>query len=179
MASKAMKDRPRMKRRETKEVGPQHSVLFPRRKAAITPEDRTDSGFNLMLNEITQNEEQAQETRKRIRKSWVVGSTVEIYSSSLRKWFDGQVIRIFTDAEGEWLEVKYSDNKVKQIQRLNEHIRPLRHAKKVPNGLDETRQMDMNWDRVLPAIDSGNIAFIKRFITSNNININEQHPETG
>eukprot|EP01083_Nonionella_stella_P293298 997407_1 len=179
MASLAGKGRSRMKRRETKEVGPQHSELSVLKNVAITPEDLTDSGFNLMLNEITQNEEQAQETQKRIKKSWVVGSKVEIYSSSLNRWFDGQVIRIFADTEGEWLEIKYSDNKVKQIQRLNEHIRPLRHARKVPNGLNETREMDMNWDRVLPAIDSGNIAFIKTFITSNNININEPHPETG
>eukprot|EP01083_Nonionella_stella_P149394 474432_1 len=179
MASLAGKGRSRMKRRETKEVGPQHSELSVLKNVAITPEDLTDSGFNLMLNEITQNEEQAQETQKRIKKSWVVGSKVEIYSSSLNRWFDGQVIRIFADTEGEWLEIKYSDNKVKQIQRLNEHIRPPRHARKVRNGLNETREMDMNWDRVLPAIDSGNIAFIKRFITANNININEPHPETG
>ena len=32
---------------------------------------------------------------------------MEVYSSTSKQWLDGQIVRIFNDEEGEWLEVQY------------------------------------------------------------------------
>ena len=61
------------------------------------------------------------------RNAWDIHSKCEIYSSSLKKWFRGEVIDIFVDDEGEWLKIKYiadGISKSKQVQRYNDHIRP-------------------------------------------------------
>eukprot|EP01084_Bolivina_argentea_P051820 95296_1 len=61
-----------------------------------------------------------------IRNSWVRGSRVEVYSRGRKKWMRGLVTRVFMDEEGEWLEVQYGDNLVKESPRESPDIRPLR-----------------------------------------------------
>eukprot|EP01084_Bolivina_argentea_P304807 526505_1 len=63
-----------------------------------------------------------------IRDGWKTGSHCQIYSNSKKKWFQGEVTQIFTDEEGEWLEVRYRyDNKStsKQVTRYSSDIRPI------------------------------------------------------
>ena len=64
-----------------------------------------------------------------IRKQWKVGSKVEVYSNSAKKWFEGDITRIFFDAEGEWLEVQYACGKVMRLKQIprddKDAIRPL------------------------------------------------------
>ena len=48
---------------------------------------------------------------------------VEIYSDGQNKWLNGLIYKIFTDDEGEWLEVRY-DKSAKQVQRFCSEIRP-------------------------------------------------------
>lgn len=63
-----------------------------------------------------------------IRKQWKVGSKVEVYSNSARKWFEGDITRIFYDAEGEWLEVQYAIQQMMRLKQIprddKEAIRP-------------------------------------------------------
>eukprot|EP01084_Bolivina_argentea_P273469 465847_1 len=63
-----------------------------------------------------------------IRAGWKTGSSCEIYSDSKMKWFDGEVAQIFTDEEGEWLEIRYGIGNLlgmkKQVQRYSALIRP-------------------------------------------------------
>ena len=42
------------------------------------------------------------------RKTWTVGSEVEVYSRSLSLWLAGSIGRVYSDDEGEWLEVNYA-----------------------------------------------------------------------
>ena len=69
---------------------------------------------------------------KAIRDSWIEGSKVQVYSKSASKWFNGTIIGIQHDEEGEWLEVFYSvsdDNRIKQVPRYDEDaVRPRRHS---------------------------------------------------
>eukprot|EP01084_Bolivina_argentea_P012617 23615_1 len=51
-----------------------------------------------------------------LRNELRVGSECEIYSREKNKTFPGKVVRIFTDNEGEWLEVQYGTRQ-KQIPR--------------------------------------------------------------
>eukprot|EP01084_Bolivina_argentea_P268155 455392_1 len=66
------------------------------------------------------NEENMDDT---IRESWKVDSKCEVYSVSKCKWYSAKIVNIFTDDEGEWLQVKYGSS-TKQIQRKNKQIRP-------------------------------------------------------
>jgi len=59
-----------------------------------------------------------------LRASWKTGSPCQIYSNSKKKWFMGEVAQIFTDEEGEWLEVRYDKSMSKQVQRYSSDIRP-------------------------------------------------------
>jgi len=60
-----------------------------------------------------------------MRKEWQVGSKCDIFSASKNKWFgNGEIVEISNDDEGEWLAVKYGQNKVKQIGRYSNEIRP-------------------------------------------------------
>eukprot|EP01084_Bolivina_argentea_P025622 47654_1 len=63
------------------------------------------------------------------RNKWKVNSKIEIYSESQYQWQKGQIINIHTDAEGEWLVVKYCGFMTKEIQRFSQYIRPVQ---KVP-----------------------------------------------
>ena len=73
------------------------------------------------MNVITQ-----QDLDEQIRRSWVRGAVVEVYSRGRKKWLRGLVMRVFHDDEGEWLEVRYGKNLVKEIPRDSPDIRPLR-----------------------------------------------------
>mmetsp|Transcript_20673 Transcript_20673/g.25539 ORF Transcript_20673/g.25539 Transcript_20673/m.25539 type:complete len:274 (-) Transcript_20673:48-869(-) len=59
-----------------------------------------------------------------LRNEWKVGSFVEIYSYSKRKWFLGEIVTIFDDNEGEWLEIRYNKSMSKEVQRYSSDIRP-------------------------------------------------------
>jgi len=60
----------------------------------------------------------------KIRAGWKMGASCQIYSNSKKKWFYGEVAQIFTDEEGEWLEVRYDKSMSKQVQRYSTDIRP-------------------------------------------------------
>ncbi len=80
-----------------------------------------NSNDNKSLEEMTQDDIDTQ-----IRNSWVRGSRVEVYSRGRKKWMRGLVTRVFVDEEGEWLEVRYGKNLVKETPRDSPDIRPLR-----------------------------------------------------
>ena len=42
-----------------------------------------------------------------LRKNWGQGSELMVYSNSKKAWFCGIVKKVFTDEEGEWLQVQY------------------------------------------------------------------------
>ena len=58
-----------------------------------------------------------------IRKRWGIGSKVEVFSNSTRTWCVGTIKNVKHDFEGEWLIVKYGNNKQKEIQRMNKNIK--------------------------------------------------------
>ena len=63
-----------------------------------------------------------------IRAAWKTGSRCEIFSASTKQWFLGEIVRTFTDEQGEWLEVRYGQstaNQKKQVHRDSDVIRPL------------------------------------------------------
>eukprot|EP01084_Bolivina_argentea_P108274 193494_1 len=70
-----------------------------------------------------------------IKNLWNVGSKAEIYSKSSNTWIIGDIVRIFTDSECEWVEVKYSINTVQRLRQISrydaESIRPLSKAIKI------------------------------------------------
>eukprot|EP00486_Rosalina_sp_Unknown_P001532 CAMPEP_0201564098 /NCGR_PEP_ID=MMETSP0190_2-20130828/2035_1 /ASSEMBLY_ACC=CAM_ASM_000263 /TAXON_ID=37353 /ORGANISM="Rosalina sp." /LENGTH=606 /DNA_ID=CAMNT_0047979789 /DNA_START=209 /DNA_END=2029 /DNA_ORIENTATION=+ len=103
-----------------------------------------------------------------IRASWKTGAHCQIYSNSKKKWFQGEVAQIFTDEEGEWLEVRYDKSMSKQVQRYSSDIRPhpddLKKKKtktkskdgsvpfpdqemKGANMLEKERQLRQGWDK--------------------------------
>jgi len=59
-----------------------------------------------------------------IRAGWKTGDRCRIYSKSKKKWFRGEVSIIFTDEEGEWLEIRYDKSMSKQVQRYSADIKP-------------------------------------------------------
>jgi len=59
-----------------------------------------------------------------IRKSWKTGSSLQLYSRSLGKWFAGEIIKITKDDHGEWLEVVYDKSRRKEVQRLDTSVKP-------------------------------------------------------
>eukprot|EP01083_Nonionella_stella_P177226 622238_1 len=58
-----------------------------------------------------------------VRTTWTTGSKCEVYSKSKNAWFDGTVDEIIIDEEGEWLQIKYNETRIKQIQRFSSDIR--------------------------------------------------------
>ena len=58
-----------------------------------------------------------------IRLSWDENDELEIYSVSKGQWFAGNIQRIFTDEEGEWIEVKYDSSCSKQVNRWSANLR--------------------------------------------------------
>merc|ERR1740123_823602 len=71
------------------------------------------------------SEEVRAEYIEKVRKAWTKGSQLEVFSQSTAKWYDGKILSIDNDSEGEWLTVQYDNQKQKQIQRFNKNIRPL------------------------------------------------------
>lgn len=65
----------------------------------------------------------------KVREIWDIGDYVQVYSSSFNGWFKGQITKITTDNEGEWLSVIYEPNgqetRVKQLGRESLDIRPI------------------------------------------------------
>eukprot|EP01084_Bolivina_argentea_P110136 196707_1 len=86
-----------------------------RKSHRILPED---DEFDNMLTEI---ENELAESNKK----WSVGSKCEVYSRSKRKWFPAEIIQCFTDDEGDWIEVRYGNNMVKEIPFSSDDIKPL------------------------------------------------------
>jgi len=76
---------------------------------------------NKDTNQLDQNDVDAQ-----LRSSWTQGAVVEVYSRGKKRWMRGMVERTFVDDEGEWLEIRYGSNLVKEIPRDSADIRPLR-----------------------------------------------------
>lgn len=67
-------------------------------------------------------------TDEAIREAWQEGSRCEIYSKSAKQWLSCEIIRIYHDKEGEWIEVSYSKQSMrftKEVQRHSDCIRPL------------------------------------------------------
>jgi len=63
-----------------------------------------------------------------VRKSWVKGDFVEVYSRSKVRWLCGSIFEIGNDEEGEYLEVHYHDPNTKQssrkrVSRMDEEVR--------------------------------------------------------
>jgi len=54
------------------------------------------------------------------------GSQCKIYSKRFSIWLQGEVLRVFTDAEGEWLRIKYFENgfgRTTEIGRFSKQLR--------------------------------------------------------
>merc|ERR1719491_672145 len=60
------------------------------------------------------------------RKQRKIGSKVEVYSSSAKTWYEGDITRIINDAEGEWLEVQYASRMMRLKQIFRDDITAIR-----------------------------------------------------
>eukprot|EP01084_Bolivina_argentea_P204441 349138_1 len=62
-----------------------------------------------------------------IRRSWVKGDEVEIFSNTWQDWYIGEIVDIINDEEGEWLNVVWArangQAMSRQIQRFESDIR--------------------------------------------------------
>ena len=66
-------------------------------------------------------------------KDWIVGSLVEVYSTTTKSWENGTIIHITDDEEGEWLTVEYEVQFIittKQVKRFDSGIVRSRPNKK-------------------------------------------------
>lgn len=64
------------------------------------------------------------------RRSWKIGSILEIYSRSYKSWFTGEIRAVGFDEEGEFCEVHYTNhnngkNLIKYLSRYDKHLRPI------------------------------------------------------
>merc|ERR1719491_1348795 len=60
------------------------------------------------------------------RKQRKIGSKVEVYSSSAKTWYEGDITRIINDAEGEWVEVQYASRMMRLKQIFRDDITAIR-----------------------------------------------------
>eukprot|EP01084_Bolivina_argentea_P172655 299073_1 len=129
-----------------------------------------------ILDEIDETERKENE-----KESWSIGTKCEIFSHSQQIWVNAQIIKIFSDDEGEWLMVKYLNNTgfTKEIQRFSRDIRPTQNNQPTVNVADIDNDNDINWNDILQQIKNGNVTFIKNLITANDIDINAQNPLNG
>jgi len=73
-------------------------------------------------------------TEDMIRLAWKVGSWVEVFSNTKRKWYLGQVVKNFLDTEGEWLDILYYQRErnrqgmKKEVQRFCKDVRPINQS---------------------------------------------------
>jgi len=101
---------------------------------------------------------------QQIRNSWVRGSRVEVYSRGRKKWMRGLVTRVFVDDEGEWLEVRYGKNLVKETPRESPDIRPLRVRYK--NRYNFTRDHENAVTAIWEEVDLENTRHLDRLLVS-------------
>eukprot|EP01084_Bolivina_argentea_P144334 253256_1 len=101
---------------------------------------------------------------KQIRNSWVRGSLVEVYSRGRKKWMRGLVTRVFVDDEGEWLEVRYGKNLVKETPRDSPDIRPLRVRYK--NRYKFTKDHENTVTAIWEEVDLENTRHLDRLLVS-------------
>eukprot|EP00485_Elphidium_margaritaceum_P019169 CAMPEP_0202730966 /NCGR_PEP_ID=MMETSP1385-20130828/186906_1 /ASSEMBLY_ACC=CAM_ASM_000861 /TAXON_ID=933848 /ORGANISM="Elphidium margaritaceum" /LENGTH=1317 /DNA_ID=CAMNT_0049397247 /DNA_START=11 /DNA_END=3964 /DNA_ORIENTATION=+ len=99
-----------------------------------------------------------------IRNSWVRGSRVEVYSRGRKKWMRGQVMRVFVDDEGEWLEVRYGKNLIKETPRDSPDIRPLRVRYK--NRYNFTKDHENTVTSIWEEVDLENTRHLDRLLLS-------------
>ena len=96
-----------------------------------TPKDTKSATAATVNEEGGDNDGNDNENKdKKEREKWTTDSLCEIYSESEQKWYQGTIIKIVTDKEGEWLTVGYrtGDEKtptLKQIGRFAKEIRPI------------------------------------------------------
>lgn len=88
---------------------------------------RTDNNqyFSYFIDEIiiASNKDENKDRIERI--GWKLGSKVQVYSEDAHKWFNGSIIRIFNDTEGEWLVVRYAfGTKTKEVGRFTKYVKP-------------------------------------------------------
>merc|ERR1712228_120791 len=76
--------------------------------------------------------------KSNILKALGVGSQCQIFSKSQQEWVNGEIIKIFSDSEGEWLRVKYGKDNIKEIQRYSEQIR-----------VQNEKAVDGNWANLI------------------------------
>jgi len=60
------------------------------------------------------------------RKAWKEASKVQVCSKTQNKWYNGKIIKITNDEEGEWLTIEYmtdKDKRTKQVDRFGGDIR--------------------------------------------------------
>merc|ERR1712096_104715 len=53
-----------------------------------------------------------------------LGSDVFVFSERKKKWLEASIIDVQHDDDGEWLVVRYSGNRTKQVQRFSDFVRP-------------------------------------------------------
>lgn len=107
------------------------------------------------------------------RLDWKKHSKLRIYSDSKSKWFNGEIIDIFTDNQGEWLKIRYDGFSIKEVQRFSKWIKTMDDLNDTAPYLnapmtiyigsqraDEVKSND--WDEFG---DTGNIAYIIHFTT--------------
>jgi len=88
-----------------------------------------------------------------VRAEWKTGAQCQIWSNSERKWFPGEVAQIFTDEQGEWLEVGWLEVRYdcwmrKQVQRYGSDIRPYpSDLKKPKEHKDEEMKLRQSWGK--------------------------------
>ena len=86
------------------------------------------------------NKEQIDLNVDGVRTSWDIGSEIEIYSRSIKKWVKGYIINTFIDnSNNEWLKVKYG-KKIKSIQRFCNAIRPYTYNKTTTKSFNNNIQ---------------------------------------
>ena len=91
---------------------------------------RTDNNqyFTYFIDEIIIQTNKHQNKDRIERIGWKLGSKVQVYSEEANKWFNGEIIRIFNDNEGEWLVVRYAFGmKTKEVGRFTKFVKPCSH----------------------------------------------------
>eukprot|EP01084_Bolivina_argentea_P101110 181339_1 len=73
----------------------------------ITPKDTDTVTVTTKTNNEGDDEKEKIENDKKQRMKWKRKWNVEIYSESCSKWYDGTIVKITKDVQGEWLTVAY------------------------------------------------------------------------
>eukprot|EP01084_Bolivina_argentea_P029743 55213_1 len=70
-----------------------------------------------------------------IRSTWKVDSFCEVHSETIHGWTKGQITKIYTDDDGEWLGIEYSAGDTKRHRECSRYdasaIRPVQRALKI------------------------------------------------